>query len=170
MKKVVLALDPSGAYNEGKGTTGWCLMDTKTKEVIHKGALYAEEYHTDIDYWKAHLDLVRRYEGEFPMQMAVVIEDYLLYAEKADSQINSRFETSQLIGVLKYWCTDKGIPVYMQTAGEVKNRWANPVLQGKGIIALKGRTYELCCLRKHINRHELDALRHALHFSYFYNT
>ncbi len=26
--KYVLALDPSGNYNEGKGTTGMCLFDT----------------------------------------------------------------------------------------------------------------------------------------------
>ena len=32
--KYVLAFDPSGSFYEGKGTTGWCIMDTKTKEVL----------------------------------------------------------------------------------------------------------------------------------------
>ena len=31
--RYVLALDPSGAYKEGKGTTGWCLFDNETKQI-----------------------------------------------------------------------------------------------------------------------------------------
>ena len=32
--RYVLALDPSGSYYEGKGHTGWCLLDQETNKIV----------------------------------------------------------------------------------------------------------------------------------------
>ena len=39
MKKYnyVLALDPSGNFHEGKGTTGYCLLDANENKIIEYG-------------------------------------------------------------------------------------------------------------------------------------
>lgn len=169
MKKYVLAIDPSGAFREGKGTTGWCFMDTAYKEVIKCGSIYATDYPKDVSYWAAHIELLEEYKRTYgAANIAVVMEDYLLYAGKTQSQINSRFETSQLIGILKYTCHLLHLMLYMQTASEVVTRWNNKVLIHKCMIKPCGKQFTLGDGTR-TNRHELDALRHALHFSYFYN-
>ena len=78
-------------------------------------------------------------------------------------------DKAEAIGVIKMACSDMGLPVYLQTAGEVKRRWANEILVKKGIIVPRGRGYILAATGEPINKHELDALRHGMHFSYFYN-
>ena len=40
--RYVLALDPSGAYKEGLGTTGWCLLDQQTKKIVKLTPSYTE--------------------------------------------------------------------------------------------------------------------------------
>ena len=54
----ILAIDPSGSYNEGKGTTGWCILDAKRRDVSAVGALSAKDYESIQEYWKAHTDLM----------------------------------------------------------------------------------------------------------------
>jgi len=166
----VLGLDPSGAFTEGKGTTGWVLLDAITKKVIKKNSIRALEYTTDTEYWASHVRLLGSLNTDYGRDgLRVVMEDYLLYADKAEAQINSRFETSQLIGIIKMTCAQHELPLYIQTAGEVKHRWNNKVLLKKGIIRPYGRGFALVDPFMPINKHELDALRHALHLSYFYN-
>ena len=41
--KYILALDPSGNFSEGKGITGWCLMNDKG-ELIETGVIKATTY------------------------------------------------------------------------------------------------------------------------------
>lgn len=166
----VLGLDPSGAFAEGKGTTGWVLLDAEVKKVIKKNSIYAREYAIDTDYWQSHVRLLEYLNEHYGRDgLSVVMEDYLLYADKAQSQVNSRFETSQLIGIIKMTCARHELPLFIQTAGEVKRRWDNNVLLKKGIIRPHGRGFALVDPFMPINKHELDALRHGLHLSYFYN-
>ena len=165
--KHILALDPSGAYMEGKGTTGWCILNAATHIIELTGTITAVNYKSDVEYWDAHLDMIRLFDGTYE-GLAIVMEDYLLYAAKAEAHINSRFETSQLIGVIKHYAYKKGIPIYIQRATDVKNRWSNKVLLYKNIIKKRGKHmvthtgYSVC-------RHELDAVRHAVHYDTFYN-
>lgn len=157
--KYILALDPSGNYNEGSGTTGWCLLDAQTDKVMKFGVIRAGLYSNQTEYWDAHLELIDSLAGYEP---DIVMEDYLLYINKAKQQINSRFETPQLIGVIKYEMYKRGNPVHIQTAMQVKTRWEDETLIKKGYITKVGpRIYigdKLVC------SHIVDSIRHAAHF------
>lgn len=163
----VLAFDPSGSFQEGKGVTGWCLVKRRSKksiEVIKSGVIRAKDYNTAMDYYIAHLKLIDKMDRNYndlhtyiKRKLHIVIEDYRLYASKADCQINSRMETCQLIGILKYYCYTKNLHYTLQMAGEVKTRWTDDRLVNKGI--------ELPVTNE--RRHIKDAIRHAIHFIYF---
>ena len=57
---LIVALDPSGNYSEGNGTTGVCELEGKLATVsdIHAGAYECAE-----EYWKAHIDTIIFLEG-----------------------------------------------------------------------------------------------------------
>lgn len=160
--RFILAIDPSGNFNEGKGTTGWCLYDTRTKKIAKFGIIKASKYNTLMDYWEAHIKLIDDLSG---YDLTIVLEDYLLYSNRADSQINSRFETPKLIGVLQYELYLRGIDVVFQTAALVKNRWADRILAHKGLITKEGRSYFIGEIR--LTEHSKDAIRHAIHYATF---
>ena len=90
----ILAIDPSGNFTEGKGTTGWSLLDENLK-IITCGQKLAIEYTKKEEYWKDILALITELKPDI-----LVVEDFLLYASKSNSQINSRFETPKLIGII----------------------------------------------------------------------
>lgn len=159
--KIVLAFDPSGSFNEGKGTTGWCVMNKESKEIIDLGAIAATDYPTDMQYFAANVDILRFFKNRYQQDLEVVIEDYVLYAQQAQTQTNSHMETCQLIGVLKYQAFLLDTPVHMQLANLVVTRWGDPVLMAKGII-VDGKLGGMPA-----NPHEKDAFRHALHYSTF---
>jgi len=167
MHEHILALDPSGSYDEGKGTTGWCLMD-KDKRIISVASIKAKSFKSPSAYWAEHTALIDRLH-QFYEKLVIVIEDYLLYAQEAQAQINSRFETVQLIGIIKHHCYTHKIPVYTQTASEVKRRWANDILVHKHVICKVHQHYVLNDTAEAIDRHDIDAIRHAMHFATFYN-
>ena len=167
MYKYILSLDPSGAFEEGQGTTGWCLMSGISKAFLDTGVIPASSYPTPLDYWAAHTDLIGKIAKQYPI--VLLVEDYLLYAHKADSQINSRFETCQLIGILKYYAYMHNIPIYLQRAAEVKTRWSNTILVRKEVLRVHGRSFILNDISRPVCKHELDAIRHAMHFNTFYN-
>lgn len=146
-------MDPSGAFDEGKGTTGYCVMN-HNKEIIEWGNLKAGQYMTAEEYWDAHLQLIESMMKKY--KCILVLEDYLLYANKAESQINSRMETCRLIGLIQWYCFKHRYPIRLQRATEVKNRWEDHILERQ--IKLPA-----------INRHELDSIRHAMHFFTFKN-
>lgn len=160
--RYILAFDPSGNYKEGKGITGWCLLDTKTKKLAKFGYISADMYKSQYAYWDAHMILIDSLAGYAP---AIVMEDYLLYSNRATNQINSRFETPQLIGAIKYECYKRGIMVHMQTAVSVKTRWNNDILVAKGYLKKNARGYYIGDVL--VSDHIQDALRHAVHYSVF---
>ena len=159
---LILAIDPSGAYYEGKGTTGWALFDSELKQMLDFGNIRASKYKTVNEYYEAVARLIKK-------DMHIVIEEYLLYANKARQQINSKMETSKLIGYLQMYCYKQGVPYTMQTASEVVKRWADYILVHKGYIkqasgSLRNIYYALGRLT---NDHERDAMRHAIHYITF---
>lgn len=131
ISRYVLAIDPSGNYNEGKGTTGWCLFDLQNNKIAKFGTISAEDYPCQFQYWDAHVQLLDSLTGYKP---DVVIEDYLLYSNRAEAQTNSRLETPQLIGIIKYETYKRGLFIYIQTAMEVKTRWSNVLLTKKDTL------------------------------------
>lgn len=159
--KYVLAIDPSGNWNEGKGVTGWCISNIVTRQPVITGKIEARACPSIESYWHEHIVLIEVLFTKYSIE-AVIIEDYLLYANKAATQTNSRFETSQLIGTLRYWCYEHKIKYVLQPASMVKNRWSNDILLHKGYITNKGKRYQVA--GQPVTRHELDAVRHATHY------
>lgn len=166
--RYVLAIDPSGSFHEGKGTTGWCLMDTIENIIIRSDFISAEDYSMMEGYWDAHLKLLSTYARNYKQQLVVVIEDYLLYATKSDVQINSRMETCKLIGAMQHHCWKTGIRYFMQTASLVKSRWTDEILCHKKYLVKQKVGYALSN-GKTLNKHCKDSIRHAVHFATFKN-
>ncbi len=162
---MLLALDPSGAFNEGKGTTGFCFCNAETKNIVHAGSVAAAVYCKQEEYWDACLKLILHYNKQCEGDFIVVMEDYMLYADKCETQINSRMETPKLIGIIQYMCYRKKIPLRMQTASEVKQRWHNGILIHEGVLEKRGR--KLFSGEFEVDRHAIDAIRHAMHYITF---
>jgi len=168
--KYVLAFDPSGNYNEGKGTTGWCLLSTyPDKHIIAGGHISAACFKSMEAYWAEHIKLIDTYKQKYGTNLVLVIEDYLLYKHKAANQTNSRMETCKLIGVLQYYCYTSELLYIMQPAVEVKTRWTNDTLCYKNYIKKKRNKFIIPATNAEINKHCLDSIRHAVHFATFKN-
>lgn len=168
--KLILALDPSGNFTEGKGTTGWNLYDAELNYVKVAGFISAEKYDTPEAYWDAHIDIInyaREIAKIYYNSLIVVIEDYVLYSHKAECQINSKMETPKVIGIVQHTCWKHHIPYKMQLAAEVKSRWTNEILIHKGYMSKHGNRYIVNDTI--INKHVIDSIRHAVHYNTFKN-
>lgn len=152
MAKIV-ALDISGNFNEGKGTTGVAVKDTDLNMTMLL-EVKATDFESDIRYWQgvAHTAI------DF-MPDHIVIEHYVLYNHKALQQSYSELETSQLLGAIRYACLVHDIPVTLQRASEAKGRFPDRVLQAKGHLDTDNKFAGL-----KTNPHKRDALRHLLYF------
>lgn len=168
--KYTIGIDPSGAYAEGKGTTGWCVLDNQTNTLLQVGTIAAKNYSINHAYWDAHLQLLEQLQKQYGDSIAISIEDYILYKNHAMAQINSQMETVQLLGIIKHYCFQNALPYFIRPAVAVKKRWADNILVYKNIIAKIGRHYVAPCdPTKQLCDHERDAIRHAIHFNTFEN-
>ena len=157
--KTILAIDPSGNFNEGKGTTGWSLI-SENKKIISCGQILAKNFENKFDYWSEVVSLIQHLQADI-----VVIEDFLLYEDKCKVQINSRFETPKLIGLLEMFCYEQNKPYFLQRAVDVKKRWTDDILVNKGYIQkINNRYYAGGVL---ISDHIRDSIRHGIHFITF---
>lgn len=151
----VVAVDPSGNFTEGKGTTGIAVLSDGYPIVLTD--VKAEDYDSAPQYWKAVLGRIFSLEPD-----VVVVEEYPLYSHKANTQSWSKLETPQLIGCLRLWFHIRDIPVVFQTASQVKNRWNDDILVRKGYLERKGN--RLLFDGVPTNTHKRDALRHGIHY------
>ena len=165
-EKVVLSLDPSGNFNEGKGTTGWCVSNNGY--IFSAGQIPASDYKDQMTYWKAVLNIICKYWKQPHTEFTLVVEDYRLYASPSKAQINSNLETPQLIGAIKFYCYINNIPLHLQMASEVKTRWSNEILLEEGIVS-KGARGNYHCGKIELSNHSMDALRHNVHYTTFKN-
>lgn len=162
--KYILALDPSGNFAEGKGTTGWVLL-THYEQLIGKGYISAKDYKCAEEYWDAHIELIKKYNKLYK-NLIIVIEDYILYKNRSKNQINSRFETCRLIGVIQHYCWRIHQDYSMQLAATVKDRWSDDILLHEKILIRKNHNL----IHKQSNlslnlEHTRDAFRHAIHYA-----
>ncbi len=162
----ILSIDPSGAFHEGQGTTGW-VLGNKFEKVLDRGFITAKNFSTPEEYWRAHNILIAAMADHYKDKLVVVVEDYLLYHDKAAAQINSRMETCRLIGVMQVFCWESGIDYVFQRAADVKKRWSNEVLEEVHILESFQTFYRLVEDGKKINRHEIDAMRHMIHYAHY---
>jgi len=167
--KYLLAIDPSGSFIEGKGTTGWCVFNCTENKVTIAHSLKAKEHGKMELYWDAHIQLIKDFQKRYGKDLIVIIEDYILYEHKMKDQINSRMETCKVIGIIQHYCYLQGLPYCMQLAATVKNRWTNDILGYKKYVFKKSRSYCLSDRKTILDRHALDSIRHAVHFATFKN-
>lgn len=169
----ILSLDPSGNFHEGKGTTGWNLIDVFTKRVTQFGEIDAALSGSIEEHWQKHIDLINKYNNSC-RDLDVVIEDYLLYSAQAASQTNSRMETPKLIGCIQLHCALQKVPLEFQTAASVKKRWSDTILVKKGYLVEKPhgqytRYYLPLTNGDEImtTNHLRDSIRHGVHYLSF---
>ena len=159
----ILAIDPSGNFSEGSGTTGLCLThidENKEMTIMNMEVIKAKDYGGMLEYHQAIIQYIAWAKPD-----CVVMEGYRLYnfgSNKAETQSYSALETPQLIGAIKNFCYTKEIPCYEQMAHEVKSRWSDSVLIDTGIMEVIGKTK--CINGIATNDHMRDAYRHAIHF------
>jgi len=163
---LIMGIDPSGNFEEGKGTTGVCLLERGTTTIYQAFQISAKDWGNTMQYWDIHLAMIEQHAP-----YAVSMEDYLLYADKSEAQINSKFETIQLIGVIKYHCYINEVRLAIRNAGLVKRRWSNDILEHKGYIVRLGKRGWATTTQPKIrlNGHKLDAIRHAVHYDVLEN-
>ena len=160
--KYIIGLDPSGAFNEGKGTTGLAVLNADDNAIVYTGWIAAVNFPTLEAYFDAHIEwltgCVRRYQD-----IVVSIEDYILYADHAVAHTNTHLETSQLLGLIKWWCYKNNVPYTIRPAAAVKTRFSNNILMREGYILelAGGKLYTKFRMNKYLSNHELDAIRHA---------
>lgn len=153
----IRAIDPSGSFLEGKGTTGWIVLeDDKIRDF---GQIKAKHFDSRQSYWKAHEALCEPDDIDI-----VVLEDFRLYQNKMKPQINSEMETSKMIGYLQMKLWENDVPVETQLAVQAKKRFNDKILINKGYIT-KDSNGRYFINGLNVPKHIIDALRHALFYS-----
>lgn len=155
---IVLAIDPSGNFDEGKGHTGlaWSFGDW---DAVIVRSVNAKAYKRRVDYWEAVVKYIKDLAEKHSVanNIHVVIEKYVTRSNGFTTGKVS--ETAMLIGVLTYVCELNNIPYTMQTPSQVKTRYSDDALcKLFTYMESKGNRYYLgdhCT-----NDHERDALRH----------
>lgn len=161
--RYILGIDPSGSFHEGKGTTGLAVLDSVKNKIIYTGYIFANNFGSQEEYFQAHLqwilDSVQRYDRD----CVISLEDYVIYSTHARSHINTHCETSQLIGLLKWFIWTINIKLNMRPAAAVMNRFSNKILEHAGYIYQeKGRWYTPG-KDTPLYEHEIDAIRHCVY-------
>lgn len=169
--RYVIGVDPSGNFYEGKGTTGIAVYDIKTDKIVHVFHVSAKFSFTQVDYWNNVVDSLSALLYKYNKKRCVLaVEDYLLYANTAKAQINSTFETPQLIGVIKYVFKDV-CPVLFRNANTAKTRWTDDILvRKKYLLVDKKLGYYIIDdggAMTQVIEHSRDAVRHALYCGKF---
>ena len=158
---IVLAIDPSG--NFPGGTTAFCQFDTEAK-TYRTCMVRAKDYNTQLEYWNAVTDCMIASASDH-----IVCEDFILYAHKATAQSWSSLDTARLVGVLEYMAHIEELPFSLQRAVEVMKRWADDQLIHAGYLKRVGkrRANITTDSEQFLVEHEIDALRHAVHYATF---
>lgn len=154
----IIVFDPSGNFNEGKGTTGWA--EYYNNKLIAVGQIRALDYTSRHDYWKAHRTLLEAHQPQI-----CVVENYRLYASAKDAQINSELETPMLIGIISMYCDLNKIH-YRSQGAHIKARFTNKILLRRGIISQDSQK-RYYAVGVPISRHILDAIRHGEYYINF---
>lgn len=163
--RYILALDPSGNFIEGKGTTGWVLL-THNEKLLAKGHISAKNYKCAEEYWDDHINLIKKYHNLYKEQLIIVIEDYILYKSKSKNQTNSKIETCRLIGILQHYCWRIKQDYTLQLAATVKNRWSDDILLHEKILYKHKSNLIHKQSGLFLNlEHTRDAFRHAMHYA-----
>lgn len=162
MKKI-LAIDPSGNFEEGKGKTGFAMLfldKKKDESTIKFGTIKAENFERRVDYW---FDVAVLIAVEKPD--VLVVEDYRLYntaTTGAAVQSFSKMETPRLLGVIEQTALFNGVEnVVWQMANQTKP-YSDDKLLKLGVLTKEKGRYKYNGVQ--VNDHERSALRHLLKY------
>ncbi len=177
MKNInILAIDPSGYYKNKKATIGVALCRWKN---IGKGNIvcsdnlvkvklmhYVIENEKDLENFYTSLGDILK-SGDI---YKVVIEDYILYADKVGPQVWQQQPTSKTIGVISYLCNQNNVPYVLQIPALAK-RWTNKVLSFPtwGFLIKEKNSFSLGDFKISKYRHAMDAFRHNFYWASKYN-
>lgn len=146
MRRTIAAFDPGG-------TTGYAVLMVETESpesppiLISSGQFLTWSRLPDIIVGNA--------------VALVVVERFHLFPHKAKEQIGSDFIAAQVIGVAHYLCEQHGIPIVIQEPqGNVNSFFSDRRLREIGYVPSGASNM-------HAIRHELDAIRHGLHYLHF---
>lgn len=91
----------------------------------------------------------------------LVLEDYRIYASKAQYHVGSQVYTIREIGRIEWFAFQEDIPVIYQMAAQAKGRWPNSRMKMYPAVA---RFLEHPALKryKEKRKHIIDAYRHLL--------
>lgn len=145
----VMAIDPSGNFTNTKGKTGWAYF--KNGKLTSYGEIDAKYFPTRAAYFQHILNTIKQMNPQH-----LVVENFRVYADKAAAQINSEMETPRILGAIEVYAYQKNIPLTQQNASLVKTRWADDILDKKGILPKDVKS-----------PHIKDAIRHGAHFVSF---
>jgi len=162
MYKYILGIDPSG-----DGASGLCLMDNQNT-IIHLAEISATSYQDLPAYWEALLDVIKRFVLACRGKTVVVIEDFLLNTRRAYQFKDSRMETSQLLGVLQFYCTKEKIPYQMIKPIDHRARLKDQVLCDLGFIERTPGGFKTKA-GKELTSHTKDAIRLSIYYNKMYN-
>ena len=174
--RFVIGVDPSGAFYEGKGTTGLAVYDIKNDSIVQVLTVSATDFDNLEEYLlgnlRAILGLHYYYshlceDSKDVNETVVSIEDFLVYATHAASFTNSKMETCQLIGLLRCELYRQKIKFYMRPASAVKSRWTDDILAHHDYIKKIGNHCYWKDRPKPLATHERDAIKHAVHCGKF---
>jgi hypothetical protein len=111
-KRLDRALEPGdivASFDPGE-STGVCVARYNPQVVLRLEVLYSDVFpmaRVDV----LSLSLLRKWSPR-----VVVMERFVLYEDKAESQIGSQFPSVEVIGVLRAWCCVLKIPTIRQPA------------------------------------------------------
>ena len=147
-----IVIDPSGNFDEGKGTTGYATF--RNNELEDFNDIKSKDFKTQMEYWDKILGLI--WEQNF-----VVCESYKLQPNKSMAQSWSTLETPQFIGVLRYTCWQENLTIKFQDPS-CKVRFSDEILLKAGVFEKKNKLYY--CQGRKTNDHMRDAIRHGLYY------
>lgn len=164
----ILAIDPSGSFKHGSGTSGWCVVDDETGKIIGLGNIKAKEFDTREQYFSKHKSIAKLYIHDI-----LVIENFILYQSTASSLFNQELETSELIGVICDFEEERGKKIVRQKAQQIKS-----VLKKNNVLlGLVNKTEDRLTFKTtkadrvqwffegvRISNHIVDAIRHAYYY------
>lgn len=156
MRKFIVAIDPSGNFENGQGGTGVAYYsETPSGKTFFHETVWAKNYVSKAEYYKAIENCIESFVLTISQdQTLVVIEDFRIQAGNAKKTSNQTMETSELIGRLESKLDDMGVK-HKRQQNVVKSRWPNQLL-------IKELTEMGFDTPKFKSPHERDATRHLL--------
>lgn len=156
------------AFDPGE-TTGWALATIKpspTKQAIQVHIEGLGEFNGITEFHALVKDPINAHPLEawsiFNNVEVCIIEDYIIYPNRAASHSGSKVLTAREIGHIEYVAFTHGLDPVFQTASMAKQRWPDKrLMQYLPGLTKQGRSWD-------ISKHKQDALRHL--FTYIERT